>query len=109
MRIDLWIRVLITFVAVLGAAPSVVVGQEDHPLVSRYEGSTLASKKAEEFGEYKLVTGRTEKGDLLGEQLKGCARRGVQRSLEGGAIAPSAYTRSSRSFRTGLTPGHPTR
>ena len=46
MRIDVWIQVLITSVAVLGAAPSVVVGQEDHPLGSRYEGSTLASKKA---------------------------------------------------------------
>ena len=51
--------------------------------MSRYEGSTLASKKAEEFGEYKLVTGRTEKGDLVGEQLKGKVTRIVYQNPKG--------------------------
>jgi hypothetical protein len=42
----------------ISATVSSAIAQEDHPLVSRYEGSKLTSKKVEEFGEYTLVTGK---------------------------------------------------
>ncbi len=41
--------------------------QDDHPLVSRYAGSTIQKKDAEEFGQYKFVAGQTPKGEFTGE------------------------------------------
>lgn len=76
MRLSPFLPSMATLVA-LGLFPSIATAadQPDHPLVSRYEGSTVNSKKVEEFGEYKLVTGRTPKGDFVGETLKGKVTR----------------------------------
>ena len=79
MRTHVWIAVL---VVVLSGA-SHAVAQDDHPLVSRYKGSTVASKKAEEFGEYKLVTGRSQRGELTGETLEGKVTRIVSQNPPG--------------------------
>jgi len=56
---------------------------EDHPLISRYEGSTLKDKKFEEFSEYKLVTGFTDKGEFSGEKLNGRLTRIVYENPAG--------------------------
>ncbi|MBL8112907.1 MAG: DUF4892 domain-containing protein [Acidobacteria bacterium] len=53
---------------------------EDHPLVSRYEGSEIHDLKVAEFAEYKLVTGKTAKGDPDGEKLEGKVTRIVYRN-----------------------------
>lgn len=58
-----------------GIATSFAASQDDHPMVSRYQGSTLQDKKVQEFGEYKLVTGKTDKGEPSGEVLKGKVTR----------------------------------
>ncbi len=55
--------------------PAFAATQDDHPAVSRYQGSTLQDKKVEDFGEYKLVTGKTEKGEPSGETIKGKVTR----------------------------------
>jgi outer membrane protein OmpA-like peptidoglycan-associated protein len=57
--------------------------QEDHPLVSRYQGSTLKDKRVQEFGEYRLVTGLTAKGDFVGESLRGKVTRMVYQNPQG--------------------------
>lgn len=59
--------------AVIAAAAfyAPIASPQDHPLVSAYAGSTIDSRKVEEFGEYKLVTGRDAKGEFTGENLKG--------------------------------------
>lgn len=49
--------------------------REDHPVVSRYKGSTIQDKSVVDFGEYKLVTGNTEKGNPTGETVKGKVTR----------------------------------
>jgi outer membrane protein OmpA-like peptidoglycan-associated protein len=51
--------------------------QEDHTLVSKYAGSTIKDKKVESYGEYQLVTGQTDKGEFIGEKLKGKVTRVV--------------------------------
>lgn len=53
---------------------------EDHPLVSRYEGSEIHDLKVAEFAEYKLVTGKTAKGDPDGDKLEGKVTRIVYRN-----------------------------
>lgn len=68
------------FMAIFASA---LHAQEDHPLVSRYAGSTIQKKDAEEFGEYKLITGRTAQGEFLGETLKGKVTRIVYGNPEG--------------------------
>lgn len=64
---------LMLFVAV--GASSESFSQDDHPLVSRYAGSAIQKKTAEEFGQYQFVTGRTAKNELTGETLKGKVTR----------------------------------
>lgn len=49
------------FMAIFAAA---LRAQEDHPLVARYTGSTIQEKDAEEFGEYKLITGADRTGRI---------------------------------------------
>jgi OmpA-OmpF porin, OOP family len=68
-------RALVAATLVSGAAADLAGQSEDHPLVSRYEGSKLKSRKVEEFGQYKLVTGKTAKGDPAGETLEGKVTR----------------------------------
>ena len=46
-------------------------GKDDHPLVTRYEGSIVDSKTFAQFGEYQLATGYTEQGGISGESLRG--------------------------------------
>ncbi|MEW6271187.1 MAG: DUF4892 domain-containing protein [Thermodesulfobacteriota bacterium] len=48
---------------------------DDHPLVSRYEGSVLKDAKVEEYGRYALVTGRSDDGKLEGETVEGKVTR----------------------------------
>jgi hypothetical protein len=67
----------------ISATVSSAIAQEDHPLVSRHEGSKLTSKKVEEFGEYTLVTGRTVQGDFVGKELKGKVTWIVYQSPQG--------------------------
>lgn len=55
-------------------------GAEDHPLVSAYAGSTIVSRKVEEYGSYKLVKGRDEKGGFVAEELKGKLTRIVYKN-----------------------------
>lgn len=72
------------FAAIAAAAfHAPVAAPQDHPLVSAYAGSTLYSRKAEEFGEYRLVTGRDPKGEFTGEALKGKLTRIVYRNPDG--------------------------
>jgi outer membrane protein OmpA-like peptidoglycan-associated protein len=61
------------FMTVVAASKS--FSQDDHPLVSRYAGSTIQKKDAEEFGQYQFVTSRTAKGEFTGEALKGRVTR----------------------------------
>jgi hypothetical protein len=68
-----------------GLAVPMAVAQDDHPLVRRYEGSTLQSQKSEAFGAYQLVTGRTTKGDFIGEALQGKVTRLVYQNPQGRA------------------------
>jgi OmpA-OmpF porin, OOP family len=58
-------------ITAVGTVASPAAAQNDHPLVTRYTGSTVDDRKFEEFGEYRLVTGRTTTGELRGEQLRG--------------------------------------
>jgi hypothetical protein len=51
--------------------------------VSRYAGSILQNKKSEAFGAYQLVTGRTVKGDFVGETLQGQVTRIVYQNPTG--------------------------
>lgn len=44
---------------------------EDHPLVSRYEGSRIEDRKVVDFGDYQLATGTSAKGEPTGEKLQG--------------------------------------
>jgi outer membrane protein OmpA-like peptidoglycan-associated protein len=67
----------------LDAAAAQPVSRADHPLVARYEGSAIADSKVVEFGEYKLVTGRTAKGDPDGETVKGKVTRIVYENPAG--------------------------
>ncbi len=57
-----------------------VAQAQDHPLLSAYAGSTIESRKVEEFGNYKLVKGRDEKGGFVSEELKGKLTRIVYRN-----------------------------
>jgi outer membrane protein OmpA-like peptidoglycan-associated protein len=61
--------------ASLTAATARPADRADHPLVARYEGSVISDSKVVEFGEYMLVTGRTAKGDLDGQTVKGKVTR----------------------------------
>lgn len=67
--------------AVAFHAPS--AGAQDHPLVSAYTGSVIDSRKVEEFGEYRLITGRDAKGEFTGETLQGRLTRIVYQNPAG--------------------------
>lgn len=53
---------------------------QDHPLLSAFAGSAIESRKLEEFGAYRLVKGRDQKGDFVSEELKGKLTRIVYRN-----------------------------
>jgi outer membrane protein OmpA-like peptidoglycan-associated protein len=93
-------------VAICVGAPApaaVSAAPEDHPLVSGYEGSILKSKKVEEFGEYMLVTGRTLKGDLVGEALKGKLTRIVYENPKGRSTLEIFANYQKALVRAGMT------
>lgn len=56
---------------------------DDHPLVSRFEGSELRDRKVAAFDNYKLVTGITPKGDFSGATLQGSITRLVYQNPTG--------------------------
>lgn len=69
-----------TFAAICLAALQTASAQaQDHPLLSAYAGSTIESRKAEEFATYKFVNG-LDKGNLVSEELKGKVTRLVYRN-----------------------------
>ncbi len=70
-------------VALAARAAAQGAQNEDHPLVSRYEGSTQTSRKVEDFGKYPLVTGKTAKGDPDGEVVEGKLTRIVYENPPG--------------------------
>jgi outer membrane protein OmpA-like peptidoglycan-associated protein len=77
---------LVSLVFLLGLSANldlIAAAQEDHPLISRYQGSVVMSKKVEEFGEYLMVTGLTAKGDFVGEKLQGKVTRIVYQNPQG--------------------------
>lgn len=77
-------RLLIGLLAMsLGTTAAHAAPDTDHPLVTRYQGSTIADKTAVDFGEYKLVTGLTAKGEFEGEALKGKVTRIVYENPAG--------------------------
>jgi OOP family OmpA-OmpF porin len=45
--------------------------EEDHPLITRYEGSTIQKKTIEDFGEYKLITNQDAQSAFQSKELKG--------------------------------------
>jgi len=49
--------------------PSVAAAEprNDHPRLTRCEGSTLASRKVEGFAEYRIVTGVSDRGQFSGD------------------------------------------
>lgn len=50
--------------------------EADHPLVTRYPGSTVAARSAEDFGKYALVVGLTPEGmQFEGKPLEGVVTR----------------------------------
>lgn len=59
----------------VAAGTAHAAAEVDHPLVSRYEGSVIQSKKVADFDQYKLITGRTAKGEFEGETLEGKVTR----------------------------------
>ncbi len=65
-RTILAVFVLLTIGASIGWADDT-----DHPLVSRYPGSTISSKKVQEYAEYKLGSGLDAKGNVTGPTLEG--------------------------------------
>ncbi len=62
-----------TFLVGLLLIPAVGSAQqlEDHPLLTRYAGSTVLDKKQEEFGQYRLVTGLSPQHELQGPIARG--------------------------------------
>jgi hypothetical protein len=89
--------------ACLGIGAGAAAAPDDHPLVSRYEGSILTSKKIAESGEYALVTGRSLNGELAGEPLTGRVTRMVYANPAGRSTRDifSAYQKAL--VRAGLT------
>lgn len=57
--------------------------QNDHPLVSRYAGSTVDSRKHEAFGEYTLVVGLDQAGKHQIRPIKGKLTRFVYQNPAG--------------------------
>jgi outer membrane protein OmpA-like peptidoglycan-associated protein len=67
---------LAVFVVILAAGASIGgTDDTDHPLVSRYPGSTIASKEVQEYDEYKLGSGLDPKGNVTGPTLEGKVTR----------------------------------
>lgn len=52
-------------------AESDLTGAKDHPLISRYPGSTIASYTATDFDEYKVATGTVKNGALPTQKVEG--------------------------------------
>lgn len=69
--------------SLLVVLPAAAQDHPDHPILTRYSGSTAISRSFEEFGPYSLVTGWTERGGFQLRQLEGKVTRMVYRNPEG--------------------------
>jgi hypothetical protein len=99
-----WNGVLSVLVAAcLGIGAGAAAAPDDHPLVPRYEGSILTGRTIADSGEYKLVTGRSLTGELVGEPLQGKVTRMVYANPKGSSTRAifSAYQKALA--RAGLT------
>ena len=67
--------ILIIFVVLAAGVSIGGTDDTDHPLVSRYPGSTIASKEVQEYDEYRLVSGLDAKGNVTGPTLEGKVTR----------------------------------
>ncbi len=57
-----------------------VMAQDDHPLISRYQGSLLTDKREAEFESYRLIVGRSERGEFIAKNLEGKVTRIVYKN-----------------------------
>ena len=74
-------RTIGIFAAICIAALQAATAQaQDHPLLTAYAGSTIDSRKIEEFGRYKFVNGLDDKGNLVSKELEGKVTRLVYRN-----------------------------
>jgi OOP family OmpA-OmpF porin len=64
------------FLALVAARASA----QDHPLLTAYAGSTIDTRKIEEFADYRLIKGIDDKGGFVSEDLKGKLTRIVYRN-----------------------------
>src|SRR5262245_23497807 len=106
MIVRLWFSLHIVAVAAvvgIGFLASAAAAPDDHPLVSSYQGSILKSKKVEDFGEYRLATGRSLTGDLVGEALKGKVTRIVYENPKGRSTLEIFNTYQKALVRAGMT------
>lgn len=69
----------------------------DHPLLTRYSGSTAVDKTVEEFGRYQLVTGVNERYEFQGRTLEGKLTRFVYQNP-----AERSTLEIFRNYRTAL-------
>ena len=66
--------------SLLAVLPAAAQDHPDHPMLTRYSGSTAISRSFEEFGQYQLVTGWTERGGFQLRELEGKVTRLVYRN-----------------------------
>ena len=76
-------RMLLLALPLAALAVNDASAQEDHPLVTRYTGSTVVSREVEEFGEYTLVIGLNREFVHQGRRLEGKVTRMVYRNPTG--------------------------
>lgn len=55
----------------IGVADSDVPQSKDHPLISRYPGSTISTYTMSDFDEYQMATGRVKNGVLPTQKVEG--------------------------------------
>jgi outer membrane protein OmpA-like peptidoglycan-associated protein len=83
MRVSSSGRLAVLVIAAVALPYARARAQDDHRLLTRYQGSTVIDRKYEDFGEYQLIVGRTPQGEFRGERLKGKLTRFVYRNPEG--------------------------
>lgn len=78
LRITFFLMLACT--AWVGPSRAAEVAGEDHPLITRYEGSTLISHTVEEHARYRLATSADVKAGPGGEEIEGRLTRIVYRN-----------------------------
>lgn len=72
------------YLGALLLAGVVFAGEADHPLVSRYPGSSVEKREVKEFDEYTLIVGlEGKKAECVGKPLEGKITRIVYRNPPG--------------------------